>query len=175
MKKSSQSEGDRKWTGCRLCEGFRTQQYTVLIKTEGRIRRTTRKCCNCWDAADLFILLSYFWVILFLCDILSVLCFAAALIKRVFNSDIWVGSVMLTLSLALFVVVVKSVSCNASGVCQNNIELFRNRFGGICPKNCPHDDEDDEDMCFNPTKHALKLSAQKLLGRLQNVINYLIN
>lgn len=166
MKKSSQSEGDRKWAGCRLCEGFRTQQHTVLNKIEGRIRRTTRKCSNCWEtgAADFF-----YGVILF------VFSFAAALIKRVFNSDIWVESVMLTLRLALFVVVVVSVSCNASGVCQNNLELFQNRFGGICPKNCPHDDDDDDDMSFNRPKHALKLSAQKLLGRLQNLINYLIN
>lgn len=72
----------------------------------------------------------------------------------------------LNITLCLFVLVVETrdSSSDGSGVCENNIELFKNsRVCEICVKGCHHD---DEEKCFNPPpKHALKLSAQKLLGR----------
>lgn len=69
---------------------------------------------------------------------------------------------MLKLTIALFVVVMESVSSDGSGVCENNID----RLCEISVKRCHHDDDDEKS--FNPPKHALKLSAQKLLGRLRN-------
>ncbi|XP_047014526.1 protein adenylyltransferase SelO isoform X2 [Ictalurus punctatus] len=71
---------------------------------------------------------------------------------------------MLKLTIALFVVVMESVSSDGSGVCENNID----RLCEISVKRCHHhhDDDDDEEKSFNPPKHALKLSAQKLLDSL---------
>ncbi|KAF4087773.1 hypothetical protein AMELA_G00074410 [Ameiurus melas] len=76
---------------------------------------------------------------------------------------------MLKLTIALFVVVMESVISDGSGVCENNIDRLCETSVKICHRDDhdhDDDDEEDEDKSFNPPKHALKLSAQRLLDSL---------